>query len=116
LFIIVVTHRKKPIFLLINMYTGGLFVIQLAEYIIFICLIVLGNKRGIESYSFLFKESIAKRVNVDTQQVEELDISAEDNPVFWGFAKKFADKEIIFNSFIFVNKIIKELFEEKIRH
>lgn len=55
-----------------------------------------------------------KKVNVITRKVEELDIPAEDNPVLWGFAKKFVDRETVFDVFTFANKIVKELFEEKI--
>lgn len=54
-----------------------------------------------------------KRVNMNTQKVEELDISAEENPVLWGFAKKFVDKEMVFDVFTFIDKIVKELFEGK---
>jgi len=55
-----------------------------------------------------------KRVDINSRKVEELDIAANDNPVLWGFAKKFVDKEMVYDVFVFVDKIIKELFEEKI--
>ncbi len=54
-----------------------------------------------------------KKIDVITQKVEELDIPAEDNPVLWGFAKKFVDRETVFDVFAFADKIVKELFEEK---
>lgn len=54
-----------------------------------------------------------KRINVNTQKVEELDLPAEDNPVLWGFAKKFVDRETVFDVFTFSDRIIKELLEEK---
>lgn len=54
-----------------------------------------------------------KKIDVITQKVEELDIPAEDNPVLWGFAKKFVDRETIFDVFAFADKIVKELFEKK---
>ena len=55
-----------------------------------------------------------KKVNVVTKQVEELDIPAEDNPVLWGFAKKFVDRETVWDVFAFADKIVKELFEGKV--
>lgn len=54
-----------------------------------------------------------KKIDVTTQKVEELDIPAEDNPVLWGFAKNFVDRETVFDVFAFADKIVKELFEEK---
>lgn len=54
-----------------------------------------------------------KKIDVNTQKVEELDIPAEENPIVWGFAKKFVDRETVFDVFTFADKIVKELFEEK---
>jgi len=54
-----------------------------------------------------------KKINVVTKKVEELDIPAEENPVLWGFAKKFVDRETVFDVFIFADRIVKELFEKR---
>lgn len=54
-----------------------------------------------------------KKININTQKVEELDIPVEENPVLWGFAKKFVDRETVFDVFTFADKIVKELFEKK---
>lgn len=53
-----------------------------------------------------------KKVDVTSQRAEEVDISAEDNPIVWGFAKKFADRERVLEVFIFADRIVKYLFEE----
>jgi hypothetical protein len=53
-----------------------------------------------------------KRVDTVTRKVEELDLIAEDNPITWVFAKKFVDKERVFNSFKFADSVVKYLFEE----
>jgi hypothetical protein len=52
-----------------------------------------------------------QKINVNTQKVEELDLPAEDNPVLWGFAKKFVDRETVFDVFIFSDRMVKELLE-----
>jgi hypothetical protein len=54
-----------------------------------------------------------KKIDVNAQEVQELDISAEDNPLLWGFAEKFVDRETVFDVFIFAVKIVKELYEGK---
>jgi|SRR5579885_901788 len=54
-----------------------------------------------------------KKINVDSQKVEELDLSAEDNPILWGFAKKFVDRETVFDVFVFADHIVKQLFERR---
>lgn len=54
-----------------------------------------------------------KKIDVNTRQVEEQDLLAEDNPIVWGFAKKFADRERVFDVFIFADRIVKYLFEKK---
>jgi hypothetical protein len=54
-----------------------------------------------------------KKINVDSQKVEELDVPAEDNPVLWGFAKKFVDRETVFDIFTFADRMVKEFLEEK---
>lgn len=51
-----------------------------------------------------------KKLNINTQKVEELDIPAEENPVLWSFAKKFVDREMVIDVFKFVDKTIRELF------
>lgn len=55
-----------------------------------------------------------KEINVKTRVVQELDIPAEDNPVLWGLAKKFVDRETFLSVFLFVDQIVKELLEESI--
>lgn len=52
-----------------------------------------------------------KKIDVNTQKIKELDIPAEDNPVLWGLAKKFVDRETVFDVFTFADKIVKELLE-----
>lgn len=51
-----------------------------------------------------------KKINVNTQKVEELDLPAEDNPILWGFAKRFVDRETFFDVFKFADTIVKYLF------
>jgi len=53
-----------------------------------------------------------KMVDINTQQVTKMDIVAEDNPITWVFAKKFVDKDLAFNAFIFADSLVKYLFEE----
>lgn len=53
-----------------------------------------------------------KRIDVNTQQVEEVNLLAKDNPVVWGFAKRFVDRETVFNAFNFADSTIKYLFEK----
>ncbi|EKD86594.1 MAG: hypothetical protein ACD_37C00225G0007 [uncultured bacterium] len=53
-----------------------------------------------------------KKIDVNTQKVEEVDLPAEDNPITWGFAKRFVDRETVFNVFIFADKTVKYLFEK----
>lgn len=50
-----------------------------------------------------------KRVNINTQQVIEEDIIAEDNPITWTLAKKFVDKEHVLKVFNFTDTLIKYL-------
>mgnify|MGYP001570456456 CR=1 FL=1 len=54
-----------------------------------------------------------KKLDINTHKVEELDIPAEENPILWGFAKKFVDRETVFDVFGFADRIVKELFEKK---
>lgn len=51
-----------------------------------------------------------KKINVNTQKVEELDLSAEDNPILWGFAKRFVDRETFSDVFKFADTVVKCLF------
>lgn len=53
-----------------------------------------------------------KKVNFETRQVEELDLPAEDNPVVWGFAKRFVDRERVFDVFGFADYVVKYLFQQ----
>lgn len=54
-----------------------------------------------------------KKIDVATRKAEEVDLPAEDNPIVWGFAKKFADRERVLDVFVFADKIVKYLFEGK---
>lgn len=54
-----------------------------------------------------------KKVDTRTRKSEEVDILAEDNPIVWGFAKKFADRERVVDTFVFADRIVKYLFEKK---
>lgn len=53
-----------------------------------------------------------KKVNFKTRKVEELDLPAEDNPVVWGFAKRFVDRERVFDVFGFADYVVKYLFQQ----
>lgn len=53
------------------------------------------------------------KIDIKTRGVEELDLAAKDNPILWGFAKRFVDREKVFDVFTFADKIIEELFEKK---
>ena len=54
-----------------------------------------------------------KKIDTRTRKAEEVDIPAEDNPIVWGFAKRFADRERVLEVFIFADRIVKDFFEEK---
>jgi len=59
------------------------------------------------------KDVVARKVTkVDTRtrKTEEVDLPAEDNPIVWGFAKRFADRERVLDVFIFADRIAKYLF------
>lgn len=51
-----------------------------------------------------------KRIDVNTQQITEEDIIAEDNPIVWTLAKKFVDKEHVLKVFNFADTLIKYLY------
>lgn len=51
-----------------------------------------------------------KKVDIKTQKVEELNLPAEDNPILWGFAKRFVDKETFLDVFNFADTVVKYLF------
>ncbi len=53
-----------------------------------------------------------KKVDINTQKVEELDLPAEDSPIMWGIAKRFVDRETVFKVFNFADNIVKHLFEK----
>lgn len=60
------------------------------------------------------KDVVARKVTkVDTRtrKSEVVDLPAEDNPVVWGFAKRFADRERVLEVFVFVDRIVKYLFD-----
>lgn len=54
-----------------------------------------------------------KMVDINTLKVTKMDIPAEDNPITWVFAKKFVDKDLAFNAFLFADSLVKYLFEEE---
>lgn len=51
-----------------------------------------------------------KKTDVNTQEVEEVDLPVEDNPTTFGFAKRFIDRETVFNVFVFADRTVKYLF------
>lgn len=55
-----------------------------------------------------------KKVDTITRKVEIKDLAAKDNPVLWGLAKKFVDRERVLDAFRFVDTIVRDLFENKI--
>lgn len=55
-----------------------------------------------------------KKIDVNEQKVEEIDLLAEDNPITWSFAKRFVDRETVINVFNFADRTIKYLFEKHI--
>jgi len=55
-----------------------------------------------------------KKVDVNRQQVEEVNLHAEDNPIIWGFAKRFVDRETVFKVFNFADSVVKYLFEKHV--
>lgn len=54
-----------------------------------------------------------QKIDIKTGKVEELDLLAKDNPIVWGFAKRFVDREMVFNVFTFVDRVVKYLFEDR---
>lgn len=54
-----------------------------------------------------------KKVNINTKEVEEKNMLAKDNPILWGFAKKFVDRERVLDIFVFTDKFVKLLFEKQ---
>lgn len=54
-----------------------------------------------------------KKIDVKTGKVEELDLPVKDNPILWGFGKRFVDRETVFDVFTFADKVVKYLFEGK---
>lgn len=52
-----------------------------------------------------------KKIDIKTQKVEEVDLIAEDNPIVWRFAKRFVDRELVFDTFKFADRVIKSLFQ-----
>lgn len=51
-----------------------------------------------------------KRLDIKTQKVKEVDLDAKDNPIVWGLAKKFVDRELVFKVFGFADTLVKNLF------
>ncbi len=51
-----------------------------------------------------------KRFDIKTREVKEVDLDAKDNPVVWGFAKRFVDREMVFQVFGFADNLVKYLF------
>lgn len=52
-----------------------------------------------------------KRFDIKTREVKEVNLDAKDNPILWGFAKRFVDKEMVFQVFGFADKLVKNLFQ-----
>lgn len=53
-----------------------------------------------------------KRLDIKTKEVREVDLDAKDNPVVWGLAKRFVDREMVFKVFEFADKLVKDLFRD----
>jgi hypothetical protein len=53
-----------------------------------------------------------KKIDTITGNVEELDLPVKDNPILWGFGKRFVDKERVFDVFTFADRVVKYLFEK----
>ena len=53
-----------------------------------------------------------KRFDIKTREVKEIDLNAKDNPVVWGFAKRFVDREMVFQVFGFADSLVKNLFHK----
>lgn len=51
-----------------------------------------------------------RKVNVEALKIEEVDMPAEDNPIVWGIAKRFVDKDLVFKAFYFADSVVKKLF------
>lgn len=51
-----------------------------------------------------------KRFDIKTREVKEVNLDAKGNPVIWGFAKRFVDREIVFQVFGFADNLVKCLF------
>jgi len=54
-----------------------------------------------------------KRFDIKTREVKEVDLDAKNNPIIWGFAKRFADKEMVFQVFGFADYMVKYLFSKQ---
>lgn len=54
-----------------------------------------------------------KRFDIKTREVKEVDLDAKDNPVVWGFAKRFVDREMVFQIFGFADNLVKYLFSKQ---
>lgn len=54
-----------------------------------------------------------KRFDIKTREVKEVDLDAKDNPIVWGFAKRFVDRETVFQVFGFADDLVKYLFSKQ---
>jgi len=54
-----------------------------------------------------------KRFDIKTREVKEVDLDAKDNPIVWGLAKRFVDREMIFQVFGFADYVVKYLFPKQ---
>jgi len=54
-----------------------------------------------------------KRFDIKTREVKEVDLDAKNNPIVWGFAKRFVDREMVFQVFGFADYMVKYLFSKQ---
>ncbi len=54
-----------------------------------------------------------QKIDVTIGTAEEVNLLAKDNPIVWSFAKKFVDRETVFDVFTFADRVVKYLFENK---
>jgi len=54
-----------------------------------------------------------KRFCIKKREVKEVGLDAKDNPIVWGFAKRFVDREMVFQVFGFADYMVKYLFSKQ---
>ncbi|MCX6731235.1 MAG: hypothetical protein NTZ55_05285 [Candidatus Roizmanbacteria bacterium] len=55
-----------------------------------------------------------KRMDIKTREVIEVNLDAKDNPIVWALAKKFVDRELVFQVFEFADTLVRNLFVKPI--